>query len=275
VASGLPKFTSLEAAEIILNPEKEIDILDLPDLSHDNIRVEVENCIAGLASKDMDVIVVNTIHPQLEIPAFYTVIPGAHFRERALGTSVGMFTAKLIAEDENPMAAIKNLEEFERDLPGQYYTMFYLGNCHLSLGNLDTALTCFKKSLALGPTEQDIPSICAYMGICLNDMGKYREALEVLGQGEAYDAERTEIYNLMGFCHFKLKEHESAIDCFKKVLALNPSSAIDYANIASNYRDMGHTAKAIQYYETALSIDPGIDFARDSLSKLQRDILEH
>ena len=70
----------------------------------------------------------------------------------------------------------------------------------------------------------------------------------------------------------KLKEFDSAISCFKKVLALNPTSAIDYANIASNYRDMGNTAKAIQYYETALSIDPGIDFARDNLTKLQKQV---
>ncbi|OQX01358.1 MAG: hypothetical protein BWK80_60125, partial [Desulfobacteraceae bacterium IS3] len=46
-------------------------------------------------------------------------------------------------------------------------------------------------------------------------------------------------------------------------------SAIDYANIASNYRDMGEKEKAVQYYMTALAIDPTIGFARDSLKKLQ------
>jgi ribosomal protein S12 methylthiotransferase accessory factor len=75
----------------------------------------------------------------------------------------------------------------------------------------------------------------------------------------------------MGFSHFKLKEHEEAISYFKKVLQLDPSSAIDYANIASNYRDMGQTEKAIQYYETALAMDPSIDFARDNLVKLRRN----
>ena len=72
----------------------------------------------------------------------------------------------------------------------------------------------------------------------------------------------------MGFCYFKLKEHEKSIDCFKKVLRINPGSAIDYANIASNYREMGKPVEAIQYYETALSIDPGIDFAKYNLKKL-------
>jgi len=74
----------------------------------------------------------------------------------------------------------------------------------------------------------------------------------------------------MGFSHFKLKEHEKAIACFKKVLQLDPGSAIDYANIASNYRDMGQKEKAIQYYKLALTMDPAIEFARDNLTKLRQ-----
>ncbi|MDZ7697935.1 MAG: tetratricopeptide repeat protein [Deltaproteobacteria bacterium] len=82
------------------------------------------------------------------------------------------------------------------------------------------------------------------------------------------DNDRTDIYNLMGFCYFKLNKHEEAIAAFQKVLALDPGSAIDYANIASNYRDMGNTEMAIRYYQTALELDPGIDFARENLKKL-------
>ena len=53
-----------------------------------------------------------------------------------------------------------------------------------------------------------------------------------------------------------------------RLIALNPGSAIDYANIASNYRDLGKTEEAIHYYELALSLDPSIDFARNNLAKL-------
>jgi ribosomal protein S12 methylthiotransferase accessory factor len=101
-------------------------------------------------------------------------------------------------------------------------------------------------------------------------MGEYRKALDVLKKGEQLDPERTDIYNLMGFCHFKLKENEAAIANFKKVIQLDPASAIDYANIASNYRDMGHTAKAIRYYEMALTLDASIEFAKDNLAKLKK-----
>jgi len=271
VASGLPKLTRIEDAEFIINPGERIDIQMLPELSNENIKIEVENCISALAKKGMEVIVVDTMHPLLEIPAFYTIIPGAHFRERSLGTSVGMFSAKILTENQTPHVALKELKKIERLLPTRYYIKFYLGSCHLALNDPATALEYFTQSLELDPTEQDVPSIYSYMGVSFNEMGEYLKALDVLKKAEAYDNERTDIYNSMGFSHFKLKEHEQAIECFNRVLHLNPGSAIDYANIASNYRDMGQKEKAIQYYEMALAMDPSIEFARDNLLKLARD----
>ncbi len=271
VASGLPKLTRIEDAEFIINPGERIDIQMLPELSNENIKIEVENCISALAKKGMEVIVVDTMHPLLEIPAFYTIIPGAHFRERSLGTSVGMFSAKILTENQTPHVALKELKKIERLLPTRYYIKFYLGSCHLALNDPATALEYFTQSLELDPTEQDVPSIYSYMGVSFNEMGEYLKALDVLKKAEAYDNERTDIYNSMGFSHFKLKEHEQAIECFNRVLQLDPGSAIDYANIASNYRDMGQKEKAIQYYEMSLAMDPSIEFARDNLLKLVQD----
>ena len=271
VASGLPKLTKIEDAEFIINPGERIDIQMLPELSNENIKIEVENCISALAKKGMEVIVVDTMHPLLEIPAFYTIIPGAHFRERSLGTSVGMFSAKILTENQTPHIAIKELRKIERLLPTKYYIKFYLGSCHLALNDPATALEYFTQSLELDPTEQEVPSIYSYMGVSFNEMGEYLKALDVLKKAEAYDNERTDIYNSMGFSHFKLKEHAQAIKCFKRVLQLDPGSAIDYANIASNYRDMGQKEKAIQYYEMSLAMDPSIEFARENLLKLAKD----
>jgi ribosomal protein S12 methylthiotransferase accessory factor len=73
----------------------------------------------------------------------------------------------------------------------------------------------------------------------------------------------------MGFCHFKLKEHPEAIVNFEKVIQLDPSSAIDYANIAANYRQMGETEKAIRYFRMALTLNDSIQFAKDNLKALQ------
>jgi ribosomal protein S12 methylthiotransferase accessory factor len=270
VASGLPKFRAIEEAEFVTNPGKGVDITALPDLSHDNIKVEVENCISALSQRGMEVIVVDVTHTKLQIPAFYTIIPGAHFRERTTGTSVAMFSGKLIAESGDPAWAISELKQVDALMPGKYYVKFFLGSCYLATNELSKALTYFEEALSLGPKAEDIASIHSYMGICLKDLGQYRQAITVLEQGAAHDDERTDIHNLMGFCHFKLKEHERAIECFQKVLRLDPGSAIDYANIASNYRDMGDKEKAVRYYQVALQLDPTIEFAKENLRRLHQ-----
>jgi len=269
VASGLPKFTDLESARFITHAPKQVRIDSLPNIANKNIKTEVENCVAALQERDFDVLLINTTHAQLDIPAFYTIVPGAHFRERAAGTSVGMFAAKLITEKNQPDQAYKRLQEFDALLPDKYYLQFYMGNTLLSLEQPDRALPLLERARQLDPPAQDIPSICSYLGIAHKDLGHYEKALEVLAEGAAHDSERTDIFNLMGFCHFMLKQHEKAIENFAKVLELNPGSAIDYANIGSNYREMGETDKAIYFYEVALSIDPSIDFARQSLERLK------
>ena len=269
VASGLPKFTRIEDAEFIMNPGDEIDITDLPDLSDNNIKNEVQNCIATLSKNQMDVIAIDTMHADLQIPAFYCIIPGAHFRERSLGTSVGMFATKHISENKPAREAIKALEEVDAMLPGKYYVNFYLGSCHLATEDPQTALPYFERALDMDPNEQDMPSIYSYMGVALKNLGDYRKALDALDKGEKLDNERTDIYNLRGFCHFKLQEHEAAIENFKRVIELDPTSAIDYANIASNYRDMGNKEKAIRYYQMALTLDNTIEFAKDNLERLK------
>ena len=269
VASGLPKPPDLKDVAFVTDAATTVNIHDLPDLSDDNIRVEIETLIAALSERDLSVLAIDTTHPLLGVPAFYTIIPGAHFRERAAATSVAMFSAKLISENFPPEEAIGRLEEMEKTLPGKYYTQFYLGTARLAIGEAETAMDHLDRALDLDPDPQDLPSIHSYMGVCLKETGRYREALSVLKKGAALDAERTDIHNLMGFCHFKLKDHRKAIDCFQTVLRLDPGSAIDYANVGVNYRDLGETEKAMEYFLKALTIDPAIDFARENLDKLR------
>ncbi len=269
VASGLPKFKSLQEANFITNAPDTVKISELPDLSDKNLRVEIENCVSALSNIGLEVMVIDITHAELEVPAYYTIVPGAHFRERAVGTSVSMFTAKLIAQSQNKIWAINMLREMDKLLPNRYFIKFFLGLCYLDLGEPSQAIPFLRDSLGLEPKHEDIPTIYSYLGICHKELGQYNEALQVLKEALKWDQERTDIYNLMGFCYFKLKKHEKAIDCFKEVVRLNPGSAIDYANIGSNYRDMGKKEKAIEYYRLALELDPSIDFARENLEKLE------
>jgi ribosomal protein S12 methylthiotransferase accessory factor len=84
-----------------------------------------------------------------------------------------------------------------------------------------------------------------------------------------HDEERPDIHNLLGFCHFKRNEYETAIAHFHRAVELNPASAIDYANLGVNHRRLGNSEEAARYFELALDLDPSIEFARSHLAELR------
>ncbi|MBU8849359.1 MAG: YcaO-like family protein [Desulfobacterales bacterium] len=271
VASGLPKFTNIEDARFITHPEKMINIDTLPDLSNNNIKTEVENLIQILDKKGYQVLGISTMHEALEVPAFYTIIPGAHFRERAAAASVGMFSARLITESFDPVQALSRLDDLEKALPGKYYTSFYKGLMLNAVYDQATALKEFETALKRDPVKLNMPDIYSHMGACLKDLEQYERAIAICKQGLEIDEQRPDMFNTMGFCHFMQKNHKAAITCFENALEVDPSLAINYANIGSNYRELGEIKLAVEYYEMALKIDPSITFARDNIKKLKTE----
>jgi ribosomal protein S12 methylthiotransferase accessory factor len=270
-ASGLPKLKSLDEARFLLHPGSAAPISGLPDVSHPNMKTEIENCTAVLSRHEMPVFALCVTHEKLGIPSFYTLIPGARFRERAASASMAMFCGKLIAETFPPADAIARLSAMEEKLPGKYFTQFYLGLCHLAAGAAEQALPCFENALERGPAPQDTASIHSYTAVCLKELGAYEKALAAVRQGLGRDAERTDLHNLEGFLNFKLGRHQEAIRSFEQALRLNPGSAIDYANIAVNYRALGDRETAAAYFRKALELDPEIDFAREGLRKVMEE----
>ena len=104
----------------------------------------------------------------------------------------------------------------------------------------------------------------------MKEAGDYDNALQSAEKGLEWDHERTDLHNLAGFCHFKKKDHEAAVDSFSRVIALNPASGIDHANLAVNYREMGDRDAAIRFFRIALDLDPSLEFARQHLEALRK-----
>ena len=269
VSSGLPKPKSLDEVSYITDNKKNISISDLSDISHLNIKDEIEDCVHILSERGLEVIVVDITHPLIKVPAVYVIIPGTQFRQRAKAASVPFFCAKLASQLKDTDKAIAILERIKA-ICQRYYVYFHLGICYLKRGEYQLALNYFKRALDLGPEEQDISMIYFYIGLCYKDMNMYREAISPLKMAIDCDPQIKEFYNLLGYCYFKIKEYEKSIESFSKVLALDPTSAIDYANIASNLEKMGKIEEAIGLYRLALELEPDIDFARKNLERLSK-----
>ncbi|MBW2622308.1 MAG: tetratricopeptide repeat protein [Deltaproteobacteria bacterium] len=268
MASGLPKYTDLSQAAYITRSAQSIPISALPDISHTNIKIEVESIVSALAERGFEVYVINTTHPDIDIPAIYTIVPGAHFRERARASSVPFFAAKIISGQNNLSAVFAGLEGLRKLYPDKYYLDFFQAQALLEAGRVQEAIPLLNRALDSNPNDQDIPGILTYLGLAYKDLENYDRAIELLNRSAELDDERQDTFNLLGFCYFKIKQHGQAVEAFEKVLKIDPGSGIDHANIGTNYREMGKTEEAIRYYRTALRLDPALDWVRDNIAKL-------
>ena len=269
VASGLPKPLSMGEVAYLTETETTITMQEMVNLSDNNIKVEVENCIASLHRIGMEVFMIDTTHPRLQIPALYTVVPGAHFRERSMMQSAGLFAAKLLVDRiQDPADLEEKLARMQTLLPNAYYLEFYRGRNIFAMGEPDQAIAHFDRALELNPEKEDLPSVYSYKASCLKELGRYDEAIKTLELGRKEDDERPDLHNLLGVCYYKKGEYQTAIAHFERAVHLNPSSGMDYANLGVNYSKLGRNEEAKQFFTLALTLDPSIQFARDYLEKI-------
>lgn len=269
IASGLPKPANMDEVAYLTKTPKTVNVQDMNDLSDENMKVEIENSINALQSIGMEIFMIDVTHPLLKIPAMYTIIPGAHFRERSVRRDAGLFAAKLLNElvDDQWLFRAK-IEEFEHYLPESYYISFYSGISLYNRGEFQQGLASFDRALAQQPEEEDLPYIYSFKAHCLKDLQRYDDAIETLILGCEIDDEREDLFNLLGFCYFKKEEYTTAISHFERAVEINPSSAMDYANLGVNHNRLGNQDEAIRYFTLALTMDSTIEFAREQLDAL-------
>lgn len=269
IASGLPKPLDLQDVAYLLNSPEKIAVQDMADLAAPDIKDEIDNCIHALKEIDLEILMIDVTHQGLAIPALYTIVPGAHFRERSRINDVGLFAAKLAVELVSDTGMLDSkLGSMEQLLGEMYYLAFYRGKNFYNLGLLEEAVGQFKTALDNRPEQEDLPYIYSFLGSCLKEIGRYKEAIETLQKGLAEDEERPDIHNSLGVCYFKLEQFETAILHLQRAVELNPASAIDYANLGVNYHKVGRNEPAIEALTVALTLDPGLEFAENLLRKI-------
>ncbi len=268
----LPKYSSLEDARHLMENHGQIPIDSLPNLDHDNMRLEIERCVQALQKAGMEVLVLDVTHPKLQVPAVYTIIPGAHFLDRTRDTDFAQHAARTLLRGTPPEHSFTFLCKL-LDLFGPRYDLtFFMAHSLERQGQVESALQLFEQALTQNPEPREVASIFVHVASCKKDLERFEEALEALKEAERHNAELKEIFNLRGYCLYRLKRHDEAITAFEKAIELDPGSAIDYANIGSNLRELGHYAEAVRLYRMALDLDPDIDFARDNIQKLEKKL---
>jgi len=265
----LPKYATLEEAKYLMNDYQTVSIQDLPNLDDDNLSVEIERCLKALERIGLEVLVINVTHPELGIPTVYTIIPGAHFLDRTRNTDFAQHAARTLLRGAPPDQVAPQMHRLLSLFGPRYDLTFFLAHSLELQGEPESALELYRQALMQHPDPREIASIHVHIASCLKDLGQFPQALDALTIAEEHNRELKEVYNLRGFCYYQLRQHQEAITAFERALEIDPGSAIDYANIGSNLRELGLTHEAVRLYRMALELDPDIDFARDNVTKLE------
>lgn len=119
---------------------------------------------------------------------------------------------------------------------------FYLGKIHEVEGDLDEAVVCYTRALAIDQWDEE----------------------SLIGRGS---------------CLTVQNRHDLAIDDFKKVLAIGPKQRRApqkylYYAIAENYRKMAHWSQAVKWGKLAVNEDPfeprHIELVKEAMEKLDQ-----
>ncbi len=264
----LPKYESLEDAAYLMAAGPAAPLDSLPNLAHDNLKVEIQNCLDALGKLGLDVFVTEVTHPEIGIPVVYVLIPGTHFLDRTRNTNVVFHLAKTAALYAEPLEAMAALQRLDEAFPERFEVHFFLGLALANLGRSADALGHFQKTLGLNPPAHEVPSIYVHLGNCHKDLEDYPAAAAAFRQARELDPTLKEAHHFLGFCCFKLADYQQAVECFERAIELDHGSAIDYANLGINLQRLGHRKEAAYVLKQALELDASLDFAARALAEL-------
>jgi protein O-GlcNAc transferase len=129
------------------------------------------------------------------------------------------------------------------------------GNWHLKQGRHTDALTYFDIAISKQPTLAE-----AHFGKAgvLHWMQKYREAAKVCQAAIQQGIEYAPLLNSFAVALFHLEKPTEAIRAQREAIQLDPNNASFRFNLAQFLSDQEQFEESIQYFESAIAIDPTI-----------------
>lgn len=266
-ASGLPKFKSLaEFARLLEGPE--VLLADLPGIERPDILEELTVLARDIGKGGCSLYTVDITHPDLGLAANYNFVPGFHFRERTPRASVGLFVGRILAEESDPVRAALGLATLAEHYPHAPFLPFFQALLELRTGDEAAAVRLFARAEPLQEDSEDKALAAFYQAHALTRMEKWGEAVPHLDRAVSLCPEVKEYYNLRGVAFFKDADYVRAAADFEAALALDSGSAVDLANLGLCHDRLGHVDQAVGCLETAVNLDPDLEFARRRLEEL-------
>ncbi|MBL9014968.1 MAG: tetratricopeptide repeat protein [Myxococcales bacterium] len=129
-----------------------------------------------------------------------------------------------------------------------------LGQQHAERGELDEAVACFEKAIAIAPDHP--PALCL-LGLTLIDRDDHTGAIEVLERASAIAPAFAPVQLALGSAYSAVGEDHLATTAMETALQLDDTSPIPLERLAKHHLRNGRTREAIGCLRRVLRRDPG------------------
>jgi ribosomal protein S12 methylthiotransferase accessory factor len=266
-SSSLPVYGSRREAEWLERGDS-VRLANLPDVSAPDMLDETLRIAAALRQRNINVYCLDLTHPELRVPAHYTMAPGLDFLQRDGDDGVNLFIGMRLATEAPPDVARRGLDALGRLLPDAASLHVFRGLLLLRAGDVRNAGEHFAMAASIQRSperEATVAYYCAYSHVL---QGDWYGALPWLDRAVAVAPAWNEPWSLRGICRFKLNGYAAAAENFKTALSRGRKSAPDLANLGACCMEMGETEHAEACLTAALDMEPDILPARRRLEKL-------
>jgi tetratricopeptide (TPR) repeat protein len=132
---------------------------------------------------------------------------------------------------------------------------FTLGNTLLEFGQLEKAISCYRRAIQLQPNYAD-----AYhnLGEILSVRGEWEDAIAVYQQAIELNPYYEGSHYSLGKVWASLDRREDAIACYRTAIQLNPHFAQAYQSLGEVLDSRGQLDEAIGCYEKTIELKPDI-----------------
>lgn len=157
--------------------------------------------------------------------------------------------------DQRPDEAVVRFEEVIKLKPEDAHVHFLLGNAYRDRGELNEAIRCYRRSLALG--RRNPVAVCVQLGGALVKDGQLQAARVEYEKSIELAPDNPHLHFLLGNVHREQDEMEEAIACYRRSLGLgsqNPAAV--YFQLGKVLERTGRTEEAVEAYAEGVRIKP-------------------
>jgi tetratricopeptide (TPR) repeat protein len=152
--------------------------------------------------------------------------------------------------------AIREYREIINQYPFETEAYWRLGRLLAGEGRMEEAVNVMRQGLAIDAEAKDIYNT---LGGVLSEIGRHEEAISARGRYVALAPEEPNAYDSLGLAYQWQGDYQRAIENYNRALELNPKFEIALVHLANTRAQIGQYREAISLYEKYVQIAPSIN----------------